>query len=81
MSTHATHTVHAIYQNGALTLLDPLDLPEGSWVQVDVHLTATEAALPLRTLPARRLRPLVGVASLGGDAVADSEALYDANWG
>jgi hypothetical protein len=75
MSSLATHTVHAIFQNGRLTLLDPLDLPEGTRVQVDVHLTGTEAVPPPGTLPAHRLTPLVGVVSLGGDAVADSEAL------
>jgi hypothetical protein len=74
MSSLVTHTVHAIYQNGRLTLLDPLPLPEGTRVQVGVHLTGTEVAPPPRTLPARRLTPLVGAVSLGGDAVADSEA-------
>jgi hypothetical protein len=32
---------------------------------------------PTRLLPAETLQDLVGIVSLGGDALADSEALYD----
>lgn len=31
----------------------------------------------LRTVPASRLHALTGIVSLGGDAVADTEAIYD----
>jgi len=33
----------------------------------------------LRTVPARRLYALTGLVSLGGDALADTEAIYDGN--
>jgi len=35
----------------------------------------------LRTVPASRLYDLTGLVSLGGDALADTEALYDGNSG
>lgn len=84
MSPNAVQAVPAIYRNGTLTLLDALDLPEGANVQVAVRFTPMDAVpfaprVP-RTVPARRLAALVGVASLGGDALSDSEALYDADW-
>ncbi len=31
----------------------------------------------VRSVPASQLRPLVGIISVGGDAVEDSERLYD----
>ncbi len=31
----------------------------------------------LRTVPASRLHSLTGIVSLGGDALADTEAIYD----
>jgi hypothetical protein len=79
--------VHAVYHNGALTLLDPLDLPEGAQVQVDVKLMADEAksalptgVYPTRFVPASHFDALIGLIPAGGDALADSEALYDADW-
>lgn len=33
----------------------------------------------LRTVPASRLYALTGLVSLGGDALADTEAIYDGN--
>lgn len=35
----------------------------------------------LRTVPASRLYALTGLVSLGGNALADTEALYDGNSG
>jgi hypothetical protein len=34
-----------------------------------------------RAVPADRLRALTGIVSLGGDALADAEALYDGDSG
>lgn len=73
-------TTHAIYQNGSLTLLDPLDLPEGVKVRIDVYLESDTSALAPKTISADRLSALVGITALGGDALEDSEALYDADW-
>ena len=35
----------------------------------------------LRTVPAGRLHALTGIVSLGGDALADTEAIYDGHSG
>lgn len=79
----------AVYRNGALQLLEPLDLPEGAEVQVDVRLpmkvSSGEAArlrrdYPIPHFPIERLNTLVGAFPLGGDALADSEAIYDSDW-
>ena len=35
----------------------------------------------VRLVPAHRLRALTGVVALGGDALADTEALYDGSCG
>jgi hypothetical protein len=78
--------VRAVYHDGILSLLDPLDLPEGSQVQIDVRLepeaspTAalhTRGVYPPRFVPAISLRAITGIIAVGGDALAESEALYD----
>jgi hypothetical protein len=79
--------LRARYANGTLKLNRQLRLPDGTEVRVSV------TPLPRRTsrgLPARRrylhpnrpvplthLERLAGAISLGGDALKDSEALYD----
>jgi hypothetical protein len=40
---------------------------------------AGEPVYPTRFVPAERLDALTGVVNIGGDALADSEALYDAD--
>ena len=35
---------------------------------------------PTRPQPPETLTRLIGLAAIGGDALADSEALYDADW-
>ena|SRR2546426_6651025 len=35
---------------------------------------------PTRPQPPERLARLIGLVAIGGDALADSEALYDADW-
>jgi hypothetical protein len=40
---------------------------------------AVESAYPTRFVSAERLDALTGVVNIGGDALADSEALYDAD--
>lgn len=80
-----TH-VRAIHQDGALKLLTPLELPEG--VQVSVVVLPTplhqversqpvELVYPTRLVPAKKLDNLTGLVAIGGDALADSEALYE----
>jgi hypothetical protein len=77
--------VRAIHHDGVLRLLDPIELPEGARVRLLVQLMpadATEVGLvyPTRLVPAERLDYLTGLVEVGGDALADSEALYDPDW-
>ena len=78
--------VRARYLKGTLKLKKPLRLPDGA--EVSLTITPLEAKpvrrkakprlkYPTRLLPAETLQDLVGIVSLGGDALADSEALYD----
>lgn len=78
--------VRARYSKGMLKLKKPLRLPEGAEVSLTVTPLEAEPArrkakprlkYPMRRLPAGTLQGLVGIVSLGGDALADSEALYD----
>jgi predicted DNA-binding antitoxin AbrB/MazE fold protein len=84
--TKAYPEVRAVHHHGVLKLLDALDLPEGARVRLSiesVHPAETsDSALvyPTRLVPASRLDRLTGLLELGGDALADSEALYDADW-
>ena len=78
--------VRAIHRDGVLELLTPLELPEGAQVSVIVlerppdeadHPHSIELAYPTRLVPAKRLDDLSALVAVGGDALADSEALYD----
>jgi hypothetical protein len=79
--------LRARYSRGTLKLQKPLDLPEGVEVRVSVTVTPSaprrpeptkrQCTYPNRPLPSQCLRPLVGLVSLGGDALKDSEAIVD----
>jgi len=79
--------LRARYSKGILKLRNPLRLPDGTEVRVNVTPMSPKPkrgqpakrryAYPNRPLPLHHLDRLVGVISLGGDALADSEALYD----
>ena len=78
--------VRARYSKGTLKLSRKLRLPEGTEVRVTVVPVTVKSVrgkarskfrYPNRPLPAKSLKELVGIVSLGGDALADSEALYD----
>lgn len=78
--------VRAIHRDGVLKLLTPLDLPEGAQVSVIVletpideanHGHAVALAYPTRLVPAKKLDDLTDLMAIGGDGLADSEALYD----
>jgi predicted DNA-binding antitoxin AbrB/MazE fold protein len=85
--------VKAIYRDGALQLQEPVDLPEGAevWVELqkEPHSETEIAALqqptrlpffyPTRPQPPESLARLVGLVAIGGDALSESEALYDAD--
>jgi predicted DNA-binding antitoxin AbrB/MazE fold protein len=81
--------VRAIYRDGTLRLLDPLELPEGAQVRLQVLPAPSDMTdkahtatfvYPTRLVPAERLDNLTNLVAIGGDALADSEALYDPDW-
>ena len=77
----------ARYSKGILKLQHRLRLPEGARVWVSVTVAASRRrtlksvrrkfVYPSHSLPAHTLQSIAGIVSLGGDALADSEALYD----
>ncbi len=85
--------LRARYTNGTLKLSRKLKLKEGTEVYATLRpangkprktrKTAIAPAprkrdsYPTRPLPANTLDGLKGILSIGGDALADSEALYD----
>jgi predicted DNA-binding antitoxin AbrB/MazE fold protein len=83
----AYSNLRARYSKGALKLRRPLHLPEGTEVRVNLTTLSMSSGkrkpskrryrYPTRTLPWRNLRRLSGILSVGGDALSDSEALYD----
>lgn len=83
------YRVPVIYEKGVLRPLEPLDLPEHTklTVTVSVPRVGEHAALaqprvhqPTRSQPLSQLEPLIGTMPAGGDALKDTEALYDADW-
>ena len=83
MGTHTYVNVRAIYREGVLTVLDPVTLPDGAQVQLDIHLLEQTpvqqgtAQYPTMLISAAELDTLTGIVTAGGDALTDSEALYD----
>jgi hypothetical protein len=77
--------VRARYTKGLLKLRKPLKLAEGTEVQVTVMPVEAVSTprgkrnytYPTRTVSWASLEAITGIVSLGGDAVADAEALYD----
>lgn len=75
--------VRAIYHDGTLQLLEPVDLPNGVEIQIPLPVReATEQAaqgpvFPTRAYPPETLCRIRGLLTIGGDALLDSEALYD----
>lgn len=88
MSTKVYPEVRAVHRHGMLRLLDVLELPEGAevWLSIESVLpdeteTPTPKLVhPTRLVPAHKLDALTGLIEVGGDALADSEALYDPDW-
>ena len=82
METNKCTQVRAVHHHGILELLDPLELPEGAQVQVIIQSISPDVsnvrlAYPTRLVPAKDLDRLTALVQVGGDALADSEALYD----
>jgi predicted DNA-binding antitoxin AbrB/MazE fold protein len=79
-STKAYRQVRAVHHGGVLKLLDTLDLPEGAQVRLSIQSVlpaGAELVYPTRLVSADRLDVLTGLVEVGGNALADSEALYD----
>ena len=83
------YRVPVIYEKGVLRLLEPLDVPEHTRLTVTVsvpkageHAASAQPRFrqPTRSRPLSQLEPLVGKMPAGGDALKDTEALYDADW-
>jgi predicted DNA-binding antitoxin AbrB/MazE fold protein len=83
------YRVPAIYAKGVLRLLQPLDLPEHTELTVIVsvpkdgeHAASAQPRFqqPTRSQPLSQLEPLIGKMPAGGDALKDTEVLYDADW-
>ncbi len=72
-SPHYSH-VRAVYERGNLKLLSPLNLPEGTQVDLTVEVTQEK----IKFLSARELDKMTAVFGLGGNALKESEELYDA---
>jgi predicted DNA-binding antitoxin AbrB/MazE fold protein len=81
--------VRAVHYGGMLRLLDVLELPEGAQVRLSIESVVLEATeklsgvdlmFPTRLVPAERLDALTALVDVGGDALSDSEALYDPDW-
>jgi len=92
MNVSQTHmavypNLRARYSKGTLKLRRPLRLPDGAEVRVSVTPLAPKSKrrrsarrryrYPNRPVPLTRLSRLTGIITLGGNALADSEALYD----
>ena len=90
-----TASVRAIYRDGTLQLLEPVDLPEGAEVWIALRVVEPQPrtqtpsphgvgqrglSYPTRPQPPETLVRLIGLVAVGGNALADSEALYDADW-
>lgn len=86
MNETRTLQVRAVYHDGVFKLLDPLDIDEGTRVRLVVLKSEApedeaphKGVYPNKFIPAERLRGLIGLVSIGGDALEDSEALYDSD--
>lgn len=75
--------VRAIYHDGTLQLLEPVDFPDGAEVQIllpmrhDMEWAIQGPAAPTRPYPPETLCRVRGLLAVGGNALVDSEALYD----
>ena len=80
-----SYSVNAIYKAGMFKLLESINLTDGTLVKLNVEpqedqTQEAQPVFPNCFIPAEKLSPLVGIVSLGGDSLNDSEALFDSDW-
>ncbi len=85
ITMNSTYKINAIYRAGMFKLLESINLADGTLVKLNVEpqvnqTQKTKPVFPNRFIPAGKLSPLVGIVSLGGDSLSDSESLYDSDW-
>ena len=68
--------VRAVHHHGVLELVDLLELPDGARVKLLVLGEDSDLTYATCVVPAETLDKLTGLVAVGGDALADSEALY-----
>jgi hypothetical protein len=64
---------HVLHEQGI-----PRTAPES--LAETVEMACSTLIHPTRVVPADRLNALTGLVKIGGDALADSESLYDPGW-
>lgn len=73
--------ISAIYEAGTFKLLESIDLTDGALVKLNVesqeNTKVNQPVFPNRFIPVKKLSPFVGIISVGGDSLSDSESLYD----
>ena len=80
-----SYSVNAIYKAGMFKLLESINLTDGTLVKLNVEpqedqKQGIQPVFHNSFIPAEKLSPLVGILSLGGDSLDDSEALFDSDW-
>lgn len=65
------------YEKGIVKLSEPADVPEGLEVYIIFPERIDEKTLKIVSWPPRELIELSGFISIGGDALKDTESIYD----
>lgn len=81
MKTTEYPQVRAVHHDGVLELLDSVELPEGAQVCLLIQAISPDIGdrltFPTRLVSADKLDRLTALVEARGDALAESEALYD----
>ena len=67
-------TLKVKYQNGVLKLLEKAELTEEALYEIEIK---DRKKTEIRYISADKIDQLCGIASIGGNAVEDSEKLYE----
>lgn len=76
-----SYKINAIYKAGMFKLLESIDLTDGTLVKLNVEtqdqMKGDQPVFPNRFISIKKLSPFLGIVSLGGDSLNESESLYD----